>query len=173
MFPYKLWAVAFELNFYFGSHMFKEIKNIKSGKRELRQFGVTIGIVLGLLGGLFFLRQKDFYAYFLIFSAVFLISGLVLPVLLKPVQKIWMSLAIVIGWFMTRVILTALFYLVVTPIGILARLFGQRFLDIKFDCNADSYWIVREPVKFDKKRYENQFWLYEYTANTVERVIYE
>ena len=135
----------------------EEIKNIKSGKRELRQFGITIGIVLGLLGGLFFLRQKDFYAYFLIFSAAFFISALVLPALLKPVQKIWMSLAIGIGWFMTRVILTILFYLVVTPIGILAKIFGKRFLDLKFDKNTDSYWIARESVKFDKRSYENQF----------------
>ena len=137
--------------------MFKEIKNIKSGKRELRQFGVTIGIVLGLLGGLFFLRQKDFYAYFLIFSAAFFISGLVLPALLKPVQKIWMSLAIVIGWFMTRVILTVLFYLVVTPTGILAKIFGKQFLNIKFDRNMDSYWIARKPAAVESKSYENQF----------------
>jgi hypothetical protein len=135
----------------------EEIRNIKSGKRELRQFGIAFGIVLGLLGGLFFLRQKDFYAYFLIFSAAFLISGLVLPALLKPVQRIWMSLAIVIGWFMTRVILTVLFYLVVTPIGILARIFGKRFLDTKFDGNTDSYWIARKSAAVERKSYENQF----------------
>ena len=135
----------------------EEIKNIKSGKKEVRQFGVTIGIILGLLGGAFFLRQKYFYAYFLIFSAMFFISALVLPALLKPVQKVWMSAAIVIGHVMTRVILTVLFYLVVTPIGILARIFGKSFLDTNFDKNVDSYWIVREPAKLDKRSYENQF----------------
>ncbi|MBL7131942.1 MAG: hypothetical protein ISS45_11190 [Candidatus Omnitrophica bacterium] len=137
--------------------MLEEIKNIKSGKRELRQFGITIGIVLGLLGGLFFLRQKDYYSYLLIFCGTFLFLGLVAPTLLKPIQKIWMSLAIVIGWFVTRAILTVLFYLVVTPIGILARLVGKDFLDIKFDRNTDSYWLAREPAKFDKRSYENQF----------------
>ena len=135
----------------------EEIRNIKSGKKEIRQFGITIGIVLGLLGGVFFLRQKDFYTYFLIFSAALFISALVLPALLKPVQRIWMSLAIVIGWFMTRVILTVLFCLVVTPIGILARIFGKRFLDTRFNRNADSCWITRVPAEFDKRSYENQF----------------
>ena len=133
------------------------IRNIKSGKKELRQFGVTLGIVLGLLGGLFLLRQKDCYFYFFIFSAVFLFLCLIAPIVLKPVQKVWMSLAIIIGWFVTRAILTVLFYLVVTPIGILARLVGKDFLDIKFDRNTDSYWLAREPAKFDKRSYENQF----------------
>ena len=137
--------------------MFKEIKNIKSGKRELRQFGVTIGIVLGLLGGVFLLREKAYYYYFFIFSTTFLFLGLAAPTLLKPIQKIWMSLAILIGWLVTRVILNILFYLVVTPIGILARIFGKHFLDTKFDTNADSYWITREPVKLEKRSYENQF----------------
>ena len=133
----------------------EEIRNIKSGKRELRQFGIAVGIVLGFLGGLFFLREKDYYFYFLILCAVFILSGLITPILLKPVQKIWMSLAILIGWFVTRVILTVLFFFVVTPMGILARIFRKDFLDVKFDRNADSYWITREPVKFDKRNYEN------------------
>ena len=135
----------------------EEIKNIKSGKRELRQFGITVGIVLGLLGGLFYLRQKSFYPYFLIFSAAFLSCGLLVPTLLKPIQKIWMSLAILIGWFITRVILIVIFYLVVTPIGILAKVFGKKLLDTNFGKNVDSYWIPKEPAKFDKRSYENQF----------------
>lgn len=137
--------------------MLEEIKNIKSGKKELRQFGLTVGIVLGLLRGLFFLRGKDYYFYFLIFSFAFLFLGLVAPILLKPIQKIWMSLAILIGWFVTRVILIVLFYLVVTPIGLLAKLFGKAFLDRKFDRSADSYWIIRESTGFNKRNYENQF----------------
>ena len=135
----------------------EEVKNIKSGKRELRQFGITIGIVLGLLGGLFLLREKNYYSYFFILSIAFLFLGLAAPNLLKPIQKIWMSLAILIGWFVTRAILIILFYLVVTPIGILAKMFGKYFLDIKFDRNAESYWITRELIKIDKKDYESQF----------------
>ncbi|MBL7129783.1 MAG: hypothetical protein ISS45_00015 [Candidatus Omnitrophica bacterium] len=133
------------------------IRNIKSGKKELRQFGVTLGIVLGLLGGLFLLRQKDCYFYFFIFSAVFLFLCLIAPIVLKPVQKVWMSLAIIIGWFVTRVILTVLFYLVVTPISILARVVGKDFLDLRFDRNAKSYWIPKKLTKFDKRSCENQF----------------
>ena len=137
--------------------MFEEIKNIKSGEKELRQFGIALGIVLGLLGGLFFLRQKDYYIYFLIFSITFLFVDLIKPILLKPIQKIWMTLALLISWCVTRLILIILFYLVVTPIRILARIFGKEFLDTRFNEGADSYWIAREATKFDKRSYENQF----------------
>lgn len=77
--------------------------------------------------------------------------------LFKTIQKIWMSLAIIIGWLVTRAILIILFYLVVIPIGILAKMFGKHFLDTKFDTNVDSYWIPKQYTKFDKRSYENQF----------------
>ena len=137
--------------------MLEEIKNIKSGKRKLRQFGITLGTVLGLLGGLFLLRGREYYPYFLVLSFSFLFSGLVAPRLLKPVQKIWMTLAVSISWVMTRVILSLLFYLVVTPIGILAKMIGKDFLDLKFNRNTKSYWIARKQANFDKRNYENQF----------------
>lgn len=135
----------------------EEIKNIKSGKIELRKFGITIGITLAFLAGLFLWRKSNYYSYFFIVSAVFLFLGAVMPILLKPIHKVWMPIAVVIGWVMTRVILIVLFYLVVTPIGLLARLFGKDFLSRKFDKATGSYWIVRKSTGFDKKSYENQF----------------
>lgn len=135
----------------------EEIRNIKSRRKELRKFGITFGIFLGLLGGWFLWRDKEHYSYILILSVAFLLLGLVVPIVLKPVYKVWMTLAVLLGWLMTRVILSVLFYLVVTPIGLLGRLFGKDFLDLKFDRNTDSYWILRKESKFQRKNYENQF----------------
>ena len=135
----------------------EEIKKIKSEKKDLRQFGITMGIVLALLGGLFLWREKDCYFYFLMLSIVFFFIGLALPVLLKPIHKVWMTLAILMGWVVTRVIMITLFYLVVTPIGFLTRLCGKDFLNIKSEKNVNSYWIPRKTIKADKKKYENQF----------------
>ena len=135
----------------------EEIKNIKSGKKELRQFGITIAVVLGFLSSWFLWQGRDGGYLLLIISIVFLALGLFLPNLLKPLQKLWMTLAVLLGWLMTRVILIVLFYLVVTPIGLLARLCGKDFLNKKFDRKADSYWIPREVTNPDKRKYENQF----------------
>jgi hypothetical protein len=135
----------------------EQIKNIKSEKSELRNFGITVGIVLGLLGSLFLWREKNFYSYFLISSAVLILLGLIFPILLKPIHKVWMTLAVTLGWVMTRVILGILFYLVLTSIKFLATLFGTRFLDLKMDNSKKSYWIHREPREFKKSEYERQF----------------
>ena len=135
----------------------EEIRSIKSGKRELRQFGITIGVVLGFLGAWFLWRGKEGSNLLLVTAALFFALGCIFPLLLKPVQKLWMSLAVLLGWLMTRVIVTILFYLVVTPIGILARLCGKDFLNTKLDKSAGSYWIRRKQTTPDKQAYEKQF----------------
>jgi hypothetical protein len=134
-----------------------EIRNIKSGKNELKKFGITIGIAFGLLSGFILWRGKISPVPFFIISALFIFLGLVLPVLLKPIQKVWMALSIILGWLMTRIILIILFYLIVTPIGLLARLFGKDFLNRKYDRDAPTYLIPKKETPFDKKNYENQF----------------
>lgn len=140
----------------------EEIKNIKRGNSELREFGLTIGIVLGLLGGLFLWREKDYYFYFLILSFFLIFLGIFSPTPLRPFQKAWMTLSVIIGWFMTRLILSILFYLVFTSIRILAGLSGKIFLDITFNKSdkekrRDSYWILRKKTKFERGNYEKQF----------------
>ncbi|MDP8260309.1 MAG: SxtJ family membrane protein [Candidatus Gygaella obscura] len=135
----------------------EEIKNIKSTKKELRQFGIVMGVVCGLLGALFLWRQKDYYPYLFAISALFLSLGFVLPIILKPIQKVWMSIAVLMNFVMTRVILSILFYLIVTPIGLLAKLFGKQFLDLKIDKRKKSYWNYRKSVEFSQSNYEKQF----------------
>ncbi len=135
----------------------EEIKNIKSGRSDLRKFGITMGIVLGLLGGLFLWRGRVYYQYFFVLSPIFLLLGLIAPILLKPIQKVWMSLAIIIGWFMSRLILIILFYLILTSVGLLARLFGKQFLDLRINKSHKSYWIYKKQKEFERKNYERQF----------------
>ena len=136
----------------------EEIKNIKGGKGELRKFGITMGVVFLLLGGFSWWRGKDYYFYFLCLSGAFIFLALIIPSVLKPINKMWMTLAILMSWVMTRVILSVLFYLGITPMSLLARLFGKDFLAIKFDKkNVTSYWIPKEKQVFEKADYEKQF----------------
>jgi hypothetical protein len=137
--------------------LLEEIKNIKSEKSDLRNFGISIGVVLGLIAGALWWREKDSYILFIITSLVFFIAGLFAPIILKPLQKAWMTLAVVLGWVMTRLILSILFYIVFTSIGLIFRLFGKQFLDLRMKRNEKSYWFYREPVPFDRKNYERQF----------------
>lgn len=137
--------------------LLEEIKNIKSEKKDLRNFGITFGVVLGGLAGVLWWKGKDTYQIFAILSALFFFFGLVLPSVLKPLQKAWMTLAVCLGFVMTKFILSILFYVVFTFIGVGARLLGKTFLDLKFDTDRTSYWIQRERKPFDKTDYERQF----------------
>jgi hypothetical protein len=101
---------------------------------------------------------KDTYAVFIILSCAFVFFGLVLPAALKPLQKVWMIFAVVMGWFMTRVILGVLFFFVFTTISLISKLLlRKQFLDLKIDKSAKSYWVRRESKPFDAKNYERQF----------------
>ena len=137
--------------------MIEEIKNIRSEKSDLRKFGITIGLFLMVIAGFLFWRGKKSFEILLASGFVLFVLGLVLPVVLKPIYWIWMILAALLGWIMTRVILGLLFYVVVTPIGMLSRLFGNNFLDLKWDKSKDSYWNVRTTRQRDNEDYERQF----------------
>ncbi len=137
--------------------LLEEIKNIKSEKKDLRNFGIVIGIALAILGGMLWWKGKETYFLFIFLSAVFILLGLILPAVLKPLQKAWMMLAVVLGWFMTRVILSVLFYIVFTAIGLISKLFGKEFLDLRLNKTRQTYWIHRKPEEFKKENYERQF----------------
>ncbi len=137
--------------------LIEDIKNIKETKKDLRKFGLTVGIVLVILAALLFWFNKPTYLYFGGIGLFLVISALLIPVILKPLNKIWMILAIILGWIMTRVILTILFYLVLTPVGLIAKLFRKDFLDLKLDTNVDTYWIKRESKKKEAIDYDRQF----------------
>jgi len=135
----------------------EEIKAIKQGRSDLRRFGITMGVVLVLLGGVLWWHETDWYGVLLICAAAFIVTGLAIPITLKPIHTVWMTLSIILGWVMTRVILSVLFYLIITPTGWLGKLFGERFLDLKIDPDAGSYWIHRKKLNANKSDYERQF----------------
>lgn len=135
----------------------EEINNIKAEKSDLRKFGLTVGAAFFLLGGVLWWYGKGTYSYILIISALLILGGLAVPSALKPLHKIWMTLAVMLGWFMTRLILGILFYVAFTSIRLIARLFGKQFLDLKIDRSKDSYWHFRKPKEFRQRDYERQF----------------
>ena len=135
----------------------QEIKEIKSSPKELREFGCTLGIFFAVIASISLWRHHGRAPVFFILAVIFLFFGIFLPIILKPFQKIWMGLALLMGAVMSRVILCILFYLVVTPIGLLARCFGKDFLSQSRDRNRESYWIDRPTEKQDALYYEKQF----------------
>ena len=135
----------------------EDIKQLKTGDRDLRRFGLLVGAVFLGLGIAFLWKLKPHYVYFLWPGVVLMLLGQVLPCALKWVYIVWMSLAFVLGFVMAHVILTMFFYLVITPVGLLARIAGKDFLSLKLDRTAKSYWLPRERKARKPEEYERQF----------------
>src|SRR3972149_92800 len=118
----------------------EEFKLIKETKKDLRKFGLTVGTVLLLIAAFLFYFEKPSAIYFGAIGSFLFLTGLFFPRTLKPFNKIWMGFAIILGLVMSRVILTIVFYFVLTPIAFLAKIFGKKFMILKYDKSAKTYW---------------------------------
>lgn len=133
----------------------EEISALDTSQKSLRKFGVLVGAVFCILS--LWMAYKNHYTPRNLFGVVgvfLFIFGLVFPTALKWVYKIWMGLAFAMGWAVSRVLLLFVFFLVITPIGIGARLLGKEFLDIKKSNIRENYWIKR---KKDNINYEKLY----------------
>ena len=125
--------------------------------RNLRRFGLTVGGAFALLGLVSWARGHEIPPLVLWSLGVGLIvPGLVAPRALGPVQRVWMRAAMVIGEFNSRVILGVFYYLVMAPVGLVRRLFGDP-LDRGLGDRTTSAWVKRERRPVDRERYERQF----------------
>ena len=132
------------------------IKEIKT--KDLRQFGVVLGVILGFAGLIQYLRGSgNIYPWFWTFAGISLAAAIFAPRGLSRIYTVFMKIAHAIGWFNTRVILILVYYLVLTPIGILMRIFGKDPLSKTIDKGAASYWIEREVFAVAKENMEKQF----------------
>jgi len=135
-----------------------ELRGLKTGGRELRNFGLLVGGVLAALGLAMWARGKGPFPCFLAPGLVLLALGLALPKVLRPVYIAWMALALALGFVVSQVILTAFFFLVVTPVGWVAACLGKDFLRRKLDRQAPTYWLPRERREpKSPAEYERQF----------------
>jgi hypothetical protein len=137
--------------------MQEELKSLSTTTRELRKFGLMVGGVFLLLGGIALWRNK-WTAPWLLTPGVLLFGlGLVWPRALKLIYVVWMSLALGMGLVVSSVLLTVFFYVVMTPIGLIARLAGKDFLSLKMEPAAKTYWQSREKTVLTPAEYEQQF----------------
>ncbi len=121
-------------------NIIEDIKNIKSEKKQLREFGWVVGGVLLAIGGWLWYKENSAWMYLVEIGGALVALGTVIPIVLIPFQKVWMGIAVVLGFIMSRVILFLLYYVVFTAIGLTTRIMGKDLLDRKLDRSAKSYW---------------------------------
>ena len=136
--------------------MIAELNSIRSSKKDLKSFGLTIGFILLIIGVFLLFREKESFIYFLSIGSILIATGVIAPAILKPIYKIWMTFAVIIGWIMTRIILSVLFFSIITIIGLFTRLLGKDFLNLQLKSN-ESYWNIRNKDHELNQDYEKQF----------------
>lgn len=137
--------------------MYDDLKNIRKDNKAIRDFGILIGFILLIIAGILFYKERESYELIILLGVAFIGLGLGMPIILKPFYSIWMYFAVVLGWFMTRLILGLLFYIVVSPIGLISRLFGKRFLDLKNSSINSSYWNYKDSSRISHQGFEKQY----------------
>tara|TARA_Y100000816_G_C25761005_1_gene399779 strand:+ start:148 stop:558 length:411 start_codon:yes stop_codon:yes gene_type:complete len=136
--------------------MFNIFKSIKKDKKSIRDFAYVFSFIFLAISGYLYLHGRDTFITLLILGFSFIVLGLTFPNLLKPLYYPWMVFGIILGWIMTRLILCLMYYFILTPTSIIARLFGKDFLGLKNFKHQSTYWNNRnEKPKSDN--YLRQF----------------
>lgn len=126
--------------------------------RAEKEFGLIVGGVFVLLGLWWFYRGKFTTAayIFTIAGSALILCGLVIPRLLTVPRKFWMKLAEGMAYVSSRIILAIIFFLVLTPIGLVKRATGWDPLERRSG-KRDSFWEPYSPRQRDPRHYEKMF----------------
>jgi len=109
-----------------------------------KSFGLLFFLVF-LIIGLWPLKNGDnLNVYFVAISGIFLILGLINSKLLSPLNKIWIKLGEVLGIIIAPIVMFLVYFIVLTPVSLIVRLFGKDLLGLMFLKKKDSYWIKRK-----------------------------
>ena len=127
------------------------MSDIKIGSN--RSFGIVFFIVFLLISIYPIFNEGSIRLWSLLIAAIFLILGLLNSKLLTPPNKVWFKFGLILGKFISPIVMGVIFFGVVTPISFIMRVFGKDLLNLKYN-NKPSYWIEKNGPKSKMK---NQF----------------
>ena len=125
-----------------------------------RSFGLLFSAVFALLAGYGWLFKGWSLLIVLVLVAVavaFVLLGFVAPKVLRPLNWLWFQLGQLLGKIVSPVVLGAIFFLILTPVSLLIRLFGRDELRLKRKASQTSYWLDRAPPGPEPESFKNQF----------------
>jgi hypothetical protein len=123
-----------------------------------RRFGMTFAVVFAALAVYWFIRGRDQTTYIALFATSFAIGfiAVAIPRILSPLNKAWFHLGEFLGRIVSPIVLGIIFFGLLTPIAVVARLLGRDELHLKRR-TVLSYWITRSPPGPSGESFKNQF----------------
>ena len=122
-----------------------------------RTFGLVIGAALAVIGLLPLLGSGGPRWWLVAIGGAVAAAGLVAPALLAPFNRLWTRFGLLLNRVTNPIVMALMFFVVLTPSGLLMRLFGKDPLRRRFDADAATYWIEREPPGPTGESMRNQF----------------
>ena len=122
-------------------------------KSSNRSFGVVFFVFFLIISLFPLLNDNDIRYWSLILSIIFLVLGLLNSNLLTPLNNLWFKFGILLGKVISPFIMGTIFFIIVTPIGIIMKILNKDLLNLKFN-NKKTYWIEKNGPKSKMK---NQF----------------
>jgi hypothetical protein len=131
---------------------------LNPSRKDLRVFAVLFWVFFTGVAYIVFRRTGSTAIAGGIAAAAALVGivGLAVPKVVRPVYIVWMLAAFPIGWLLSHVLMGVIYYLVVTPVGMVMRMLGRDPMRRGFDAKATTYWIPRTNEN-DQSRYFRQF----------------
>ena len=120
------------------------MKNIKTSSNK--SFGIVFSVVFFIISLYPLVNQEDMRIWSLVIAVIFFILALLNSKILTPLNKIWTRFGIFLGNFISPIVMGIIFFFVVTPIGLLMRLFGKDVLNLKKN-KFSTYWIKKTNQK--------------------------
>jgi hypothetical protein len=126
-----------------------------ASQKDLRSFGLLVGGVFSIIGiWPMLVRGEPMRIGAIGMGALLMMLGGLLPSVLAPIYKGWMWVGHVLGWINTRILLSIVFYGLVTPTGIMFRLMGKDPMSHAFAKNNSTYRVVRKPRPRGHMKYQ-------------------
>ena len=119
-----------------------------------RNFGLVFFVFFLIIGLWPLLGTNEIRYWSIFFSIIFFLLGITNSKLLNPLNKIWFNFGILLGKMISPLVMVIIFFLIITPIGVIMRVFGKDILSLKYNKKNKSYWIEKNGPKSKMK---NQF----------------
>ena len=116
-----------------------------------KSFGIVFSIFFLLISIYPLLNNDPIYYWSLFVSFIFLVLGLMNSKILSPLNLLWFKFGILLGKIVSPIVMGIIFFLVVTPISVILKIFGKDVLNLKFN-NNKTYWIVKDGPKSNMKK---------------------
>ena len=125
--------------------------NTKNNLPSEKNFGLTFACVFIIIALWPLLAGEPIRLWSIIVSIFLVIISFIFPKILRPFNKWWYKFGILLGSIVSRIVIPLVFYLVVTPMGLIMRIFGKDFLEKKIKPDVSSYWMNKNKEKISMK----------------------